>query len=75
MATTKQSTPKKQRPASPYGTTVEILCSNPDMTKDELLKKLKVRKIDTESGASAISTGIAQTKKVIRLLRENGLLK
>ncbi len=72
MVTTKESTPKKQRPPSPYGTTVELLCTNPGMSKDELIKKLKARKIDTEAGKSAITTGIAQTKKVVRLLRENG---
>ena len=46
--------PKKERKPSPYGTTVEILCTNPDMSKEELIKKLKARKIDIESGKAAI---------------------
>ena len=78
MEATKKSTksaPKKERKPSPYGTTVEIMCANPDMEKSELIKKLKARKIDVEAGASAITTGIAQTKKVVKLLRENGHLK
>jgi hypothetical protein len=41
------------------------------MSKEELLKKLKARKINIEAGTSAITTGIAQTKKVVKLLRQN----
>jgi hypothetical protein len=72
---TAKPAPKKERKPSPYGVTVEIMCTNPDMEKAELIKKLKARKIDVEAGASAITTGIAQTKKVVKLLRQNGHLK
>lgn len=66
--------PKKEKKPSPYGTAVELMCKEPELSKDELTKKLTEVGIDTstKSATNAISTGRAAVKKIYTLLKENG---
>ena len=56
-----------------YG--LELLAKDPNLTKAQIVAKLKQKKIDTESGQGAVTTAIAQFKKIYKLLGENGHLK
>ena len=60
---------------SAYGSTVAAICQNPNLSKDELFKILEAKNINIKASKSAITTGISQTIKVIRLLNQNGFLK
>ena len=63
---------KEKKPASPYGIASAIMATNPDMTKDELVKKCKQKKLDVDSCSSAIATAYSNTRTVVRNLRSNG---
>ena len=60
---------------SAYGTTLEIVCANPQITKPEVLKALKTAGFDPAEHKPAIQTGISQAKKIISLLELNGWTK
>lgn len=64
----------KDQSQSAYGLTVETICQNPNITKEELLTILEANNINIKASSSAITTGISQTVKVIRLLNQNGFL-
>ena len=64
----------KPRKATPYGVTLELLASDPTLTKDQIISKLKQKKLYSESLNGAVNTGCAQFKKVYRLLSEAGHL-
>lgn len=70
-ATTKEAVPTK----SAYGTTIEVVCGNPDASKQEILKQVKSSGIDIEAHKNAVQTGISQAKKIIDLLKQNGWSK
>jgi hypothetical protein len=74
-STGKTTKPKKERPPSPYGSTLEILSKNPDLTKAQIIAPLKAKKFDTDACNGAVTTGIAQFKKIYKLLGENDHLK
>lgn len=65
----------KEKSPSPYGTAVEVMCTDPDMKLEELIKKLQKKGIDTVAGKSAVQTGFGVVRKITSLLRENGLMK
>lgn len=71
----KEKKEKEERAPSAYGTSVDIMCTDPDMTFEALTKKLQKKGIDTEAGAAAIRTGFGTVRKVVSLLRENDLMK
>jgi hypothetical protein len=60
---------------SPYGTAVEVMCTNPDQSVTDLINALKKKKIDVEVGLSAIRTGYGSVRKIVSLLRANKLMK
>ena len=60
---------------SAYGTTVELMCENPNLPIEKLYEKLKERKINTETKKPAILTGVNQVRKIYELLKENGHVK
>ena len=74
-STSKATKPKKERKPSPYGSTLEIHSKNPDLTKAQVVAQLKAKKFDTEACSGAIMTGVAQFKKIYKLLGQNGHLK
>lgn len=66
---------KKEREASPYGTTVTEMCKNPNLKLEELNKKLIKQGIDVEAGKSAVQTGYGVVRKIVGLLRANGFME
>ena len=59
---------------SPYGTTVILLCADPDMDFATLKKALVKKGIDTKAGESGIRTGFGVVRKIVGLLKQNGLM-
>lgn len=64
----------KERVPSAYGTSVEIMCGDPDMSMEKLVKELQKLGIDTKAGKSAVNTGYGVVRKVVSILRKNGLM-
>jgi len=66
---------KVNRGPSPYGTAVELMCADPDQSKESLLKGLTKAGIDTDAGKAGIQTAWGSVRKIVGLLRDNGLMK
>lgn len=77
-ATTKKAPAKKTAKKAPakkksvYGTALELLGKDPDMKKEELVKKLKQKKLDPEASKSAVNTAINSMRACVKQLRANG---
>jgi hypothetical protein len=71
----KQKEEKAPREASPFGTTTEIMCKNPNITFDDLKKEITKAGFDAVANLSAIRTGYSQARKIFSLLRENKFIK
>lgn len=67
--------PAKDKGASAYGTAIDIMCANPDITLQDLYKKVEKAGIDTKSKKSAINTAYSGVRKVVSLLRKAGYMK
>ena len=73
----KEKTKPKKKPAgkpkkaTPYGTSVEIMCKKPDMSYTDLLKALK-KKGFTDSYESAARTAHSVVRKIVTTLVANG---
>ncbi len=65
----------KERVPSAYGTSVELMCTDPDMSMEKLQKELSKLGIDTKAGKSAVNTGYGVVRKVVSLLKKNGFMK
>lgn len=74
-AAKKEPKEKKERVPSAYGTAVSIMTKTPDITIAELNKKLVKLGIDVEGGKSAVQTGFGVVRKIVKELRENGLME
>ena len=59
---------------SPYGTAVDLMCKDPDMSKEKLIELCKKAGVNVESGKNAITTGYSAVRKVTSLLRKNKLM-
>lgn len=62
---------------SAYGGTVELICEDLTLLNDRarLESKLSALGVDVKNSKNAINTGVSQTRNVIKLLVDNGLLK
>jgi hypothetical protein len=73
----KEKGEKKEKDApipSFYGTAVEIMCTDPDMTFEVLKKKMSKKGFEFEDGKSAMRTAYSQARAIFRHLRANKLL-
>lgn len=59
--------------SSAYGLTVELICSDLSLLEDrpKLLELLQKHGIDPKQSKNAVSTGISQTRNVVKLLQSN----
>ena len=64
---------KSKKTGSPYGTAVEIMCKNPDQSKDKLVKKMQ--KKGFEGDESAVGTAYSCVRSIVSRLRANGLME
>jgi len=63
---------KKREGPSPFGTAVEVMCEDPDQSKDAMIKEVKKRGVDTDNAKAAIQTAHTSVRKIVGLLRQNG---
>lgn len=78
----KEPKPKKEkvkkepvvREPSAFGVATNILCKNPDMPYADLKEAVR-QEIGSDAKMTAISTAYSSVRKVVRLLRENKLMK
>jgi hypothetical protein len=68
----KEPKPKKERVASAFGTGIEIMCQNPDLSFADLKTKLEKKGF---LNLGAMRTAHTQAKHIFKLLRENKLMK
>lgn len=71
----KEKPVKKEKTPSAYGTAIEILSKDPDMDSKTLIAKVKKKGIDVDKGHTAINTAYSQFRKVVKLLREAGMMQ
>jgi hypothetical protein len=66
---------KKEAKISPYGSAVEVMCTDPEMTMEELVKRLLKKQVDVEAGKAAIRTARGVVRSIVGLLRKNKLME
>lgn len=69
-----KATPKIKK-VSPYGRSIEILATDPDMSSKDLRAQLEEEGIDIDAGKNGITTAFSQFGKVVKLLRKNKQMK
>lgn len=66
---------KKERSASAYGTAVELMCANTNMSLADLIAAVKAKGLNVDAGKSAITTAYSAVKKISGLLATHGWKK
>lgn len=66
---------KKERSASAYGTAVELMCANTNMSLADLIAAVKAKGLNVDAGKSAITTAYSAVKKISGLLAAHGWKK
>jgi len=66
--------PRKVKVPSAYGTGVEIMCKDPDLKREQFLDCMKKQGFDPVENKGAVSTAYTTVRKVVSLLRRNGLM-
>lgn len=74
-AAAKPKKEKTERGPSPYGTGVDLMCSNPDMDKDEYIKEMKKAGFTVEDNGSAMNTAYSAVKSIVGKLRAHKQMK
>ena len=64
----------KEKKITSFGLSIELLCSNPSMDIETLKKKVKSQGIDPDKG-NGLRSATVIVKKIVRLLKENKLMK
>lgn len=67
--------PRKIRGPSAYGTGVEIMLKDPDLKREQFLDCMKKQGFDPVANKGAVGTVYTTVRKVVSLLRRNGLMK
>ncbi len=70
--TAKPKKEPKEKAPSPFGTALEIMCKNPDMSSADLIASIQKAGFDPDDSKAAIRTAYSSVRKVVALLEANG---
>jgi hypothetical protein len=65
---------KKAENPTPWSSTMDIMVKSPDIEMSAVLEQLKAKGVDVEASKSTIHTTFAYVRRVVKGLRENGLM-
>ena len=65
---------RKIKVPSAYGTGVEIMCKDPNLKREQFLECMKKQGFDPVENKGAVGTAYTTVRKVVSLLRRNGLM-
>jgi glutamyl-tRNA reductase len=66
---------KKEKIPSPYGTSIDLMCIDPNLSLKNLYSKLQKKGFDIEKSKSAINTAYSVVRKISAQLLKNGWRK